>query len=65
MSLFRTQKNYKCLFSALRKGLMSTFRISYFPHFYHWTLSAKRIDNNNWWLSSKNLRLLQQKPAIR
>jgi len=40
---------------------MSTFRISYYPHFFHRVLSLKIPCANNQALSSNNLGLLREK----
>ena len=53
MSLFRTLKCF-----------MSTFRISYFPHFFHRLSAVKCIDSNNLGLSSNNLGLLREKVRL-
>ena len=55
---------YKCLSSALRNCFMSTFRISYYPHFYHRVLSLKIPCANNQALSSNNLGLLREKAGL-
>ena len=51
MSIYRTRK--VALWST-QKLLVSTFRISYYPHFYHRVLSLKIPCANNQALSSNN-----------
>ena len=58
MSIYRTRK--VALWST-QKLLVSTFRISYYPHFYHRVLSLKIPCANNQALSSNNLGLLREK----
>ena len=61
MSIYRTRK--VALWST-QKLLVSTFRISYYPHFYHRVLSLKIPCANNQALSSNNLGLLREKGWI-